>query len=415
MLLLYEFSLGRGLPGEVFMQKGLVLNMVAVNQNEYGIRNYRMVFSIKHALYLTALAVYLIYVFLQTTMFYTIIPSDLYLLVRIIAAVLICLKVIAYDGYTKKQLILSGIFMASIIISWRVSDYSNIVDIAMLILGAKNVPLKRIVKIYFVVGLSLLIITIISAKLGIIQNLVYYQGTRIRNSFGAIYPTDFAAHVFYLALSYWYIKGRRLKIIEYITFLLLAVFLLIYCDARLDAFSMILTILAGILFSLKKSKNLGRVMRFFLSFSVPICAVVFIGITVAYSTSNKLLVQLNTLLSYRLSLGKSGIEQYGFSLFGQQIKMNGWGGLTGFNQGFTKYFFIDSSYLRIALLYGSILLIFLCVVFVFFCRSRIKNGDILLPIIIALIAINSMVAHHLIDVAYNPFILSFLAKYNDAS
>lgn len=389
--------------------------MVAVNQNEYGIKNYQIMISIKDALYLTAFGVYLIYVFLKTTMFYTMMPSELFLLVRIIAAGLICFKILAYDGYTKKQLIISGIFMASIIISWRVSHYSNIVDIAMFILGAKNVSLKKIVKTYFIIGFSLLIITIISAKLGIIQNLVYYQGLRIRNSFGAIYPTDFAAHVFYLILSYWYIKVRRLKIFEYIAFLLLAVFLIKYSDARLDALSIILTILAGMFISLKKTKKVGKVIGFFLTFSVPICSVVFIGITMAYNTSNEILVQLNTLLSKRLSLGKFGIEEYGFSLFGQQIEMNGWGGLAGYNKDFTTYFFIDSSYLRMALLYGSVLLIFSCVIFVLFCRSRIKNGDILLPGIIALIAINSMAAHHLIDLAYNPFILGFLAKYNDAN
>ena len=41
---------------------------------------------------------------------------------------------------------------------------------------------------------------------------------------------------------------------------------------------------------------------------------------------------------------------------------------------------------------------------------KLKNGEIVIPILIMLIAINSMVAHHFTDIVYNVFILCFFAN-----
>lgn len=377
--------------------------------NKYS-RNSLIMINIRDTLYLSSFAIYFSYLFLRTTMFYIVIPNQIHLLVAICSTGLIIIKVLGYDAYTIRQLVIIILFIAIVALVWVNSGYTNLIMLALLILGAKNISFKKIVRVHLTLGLLLLIITILSSLVGIIPNLVYQQDDRIRNSFGAIYPTDFAAHVFYLVLSYCYIKGKNLRLFDYTLFLILAILLLYFCDARLDSISIILTVLAMLLLSFKKNRPIRRIINFLLSYSVPICATFFIILTIIYSPNNENLIKLNSLLSNRLSLGKYGIEEYGFSLFGKYIEMSGWGGLNGFNKKISTYFFIDSSFLKITLTYGIIFTLFICVMYVSFCKDRIKNNDILLPTLIALASLNSMIAHHFIDLAYNPFLFIFLSK-----
>jgi len=347
-------------------------------------------------------------------MFYPMIPSKLFILLRILPLIVVLLKLLI-DKYNKKQLVIYVISATLILMAAYISTTFAILEIFIFIIGAKNVDFKKIVTIYFLIGCTLLLIAVISSQLGVIQNLVYYQNNTVRNSFGIVYPTDFAAHVFYLIICFCYLKNKRITICNYLVFLLIAIFLFKYSAAKLDSFSIILTIIGMIIYSNKKS--VGWILKLGLQYSIPICASFFIGLTAMYNKYNPTLVLLNNFFSSRLSLGKQGLDNYMLTLFGQEIQMSGYGGLSGFYRTFKVYFFIDCSYLYILLAYGIVVFLYVIVGYVIFCRSRIIKGDILLPLLIALIAINSMVAHHLLDLAYNPFILVFLAshKFTDIS
>ncbi|MCG4840909.1 hypothetical protein, partial [[Ruminococcus] torques] len=59
-------------------------------------------------------------------------------------------------------------------------------------------------------------------------------------------------------------------------------------------------------------------------------------------------------------LGHEAISKYGFSMFGKQIVEHGWGGANGLKMSqnsLANYFFVDSSFLRMTILYGIIMAI----------------------------------------------------------
>ncbi|MDN8756698.1 hypothetical protein Q0L86_14245, partial [Staphylococcus aureus] len=62
--------------------------------------------------------------------------------------------------------------------------------------------MESVLKIYSVVALFFLVLIVLLAVIGAIPNLQFVQsrsaGVVVRNSFGFIYPTDFASHCFYL-------------------------------------------------------------------------------------------------------------------------------------------------------------------------------------------------------------------------
>ena len=115
--------------------------------------------------------------------------------------------------------------------------------------------------------------------------------------------------------------------------------------------------------------------------------------------------KLNNVLSTRLSLGRKALDLFDFSWFGQYIR--NFSHAEGLTEG--GYFYIDSSYLQIALMYGVILLA--AVLFCFLvigCRAKAQK-DWTLIWILAFMAVHSVIEPRLIQLAYNPFILALLA------
>ena len=117
------------------------------------------------------------------------------------------------------------------------------------------------------------------------------------------------------------------------------------------------------------------------------------------------MLKLNALFSNRLSLGRKAMDLFEFTWFGQYIRN------FSYAEGLTAggYFYIDSSYLQIALMYG--VLWFAVVLFVFLvigCRAK-RQQDWTMVWILAFMAIHSVIEPRLIQLAYNPFILALLA------
>ena len=357
-------------------------------------------------IYMVVFTMYLGISILRTTMFGVYFPVKLYPIIRIITITIIIFKLIVFDSYNLKTIIKYTGLAVCILLIYVATGYNNLFDFIFLLLGAKNIKSKKIVKTYFIITTFLIIITVISSKIGIIENLQYYrpQSGKMRQSFGAIYPTDFGAHIFYLILSYCYIKRKEISYVNILVFISLSIFLLEYCDARLDAICIIVTSLLFILDKFKPKFIFKGIFKWVLTYSVLICSVISIGITLMYNYNpySTKSIFLDKVLSERLQLGSLAIDTYGFSLFGKYVLTNGYGASTATVE---NYFFIDCSYLSIALRNGIVFLFVICILFALVCKKNIENENIRLPLIIALIAANSMVAHHFLDLAYNPFLI----------
>jgi putative uncharacterized protein truncated wzy len=79
--------------------------------------------------------------------------------------------------------------------------------------------------------------------MGVIPNLQFVQsrvaGTVVQNSFGFIYLTDFASHCFYLYMVISYLYRNKFIFLRTLSELALAGFVIYFCDARLNAGSIL--------------------------------------------------------------------------------------------------------------------------------------------------------------------------------
>ena len=416
-------------------------------------------------MFLAGFGIYQIICMWATTMFPF--PYQINLLGRLVAMGIVALKVLLYGGYRPWQLI--GILLAGgcSAVTLLTTGYIHPFVWILFLAGSRDVPLKKILEVYLVITGAGMLLAYGASMLGIIENLQYVTEKRgIRNSFGIVYTTDFSAHIFYMTVISFYLLGERLRGWHYLGGVAVAALIWHYCNARLDTVCILLTVgvfwvgnrimrvhprgaelrkhestgntgnarntgytgnavytsssvsgLAGIDMqsngSLYLQPQAGMRVRYAWAriwqtagcFTIPACAAAALALTWAYGKiGGRMLEKLNELSGTRLRLGWQGIEEHGFHLFGRTIESVGAGQTT---EKIAEYFFVDSSYvnmfLRFGVLFGATVL--LC--YVISCRKN--RSDLYYLYMIAVVAVNCMVAHHLMEAAYNPLLLAAAA------
>lgn len=369
-------------------------------------------------LYLTIYALFLVKTILDTTMFHIPWPSATLSYLFLLAFIFIGAKMLLIDKPHSKELWAYIFLIFCFLGTFIHTGYLSLAAVLILILGAKNVPFERLIQVYCWIAGIIILITMVSSQLGLVENLVYVRGTTSRISFGFNYPTDFTAHIFYFVMGYCYLRRTRLTYPELAAILGLSIFSLIFCDARTNAICLLLAFLVFLYFRIRHSTSeksgnqytINPIFSQLLTFSMPLCASFIIGLTFLYHNQpdNVVLSTINDLLSGRLHWGSVGLERYGIHLFGSAFEMVGWGGKLG--RPAELYFFLDSSYVLILIRYGIMMFLAVMAIFIASSRRAEKRKDIYLMWILALIFLQCMFEHHMLEIAYNPFLFFVFAK-----
>lgn len=363
-------------------------------------------------LFLLAFFFYVAFASLQTTMFG--VGGPLVTIVNFLLTGSILLKIIAFDRYTEKELCFAVWLLGDAAMVMIFSSYKEVFYFAVILLGAKNVPFVKILKVYLLVNVTVLASAFIASRLDIIEDLVYIRDFfGERNSFGTIYPTDFAAHIFFLLSAWYYVIRKKLQLYHILLGVAICAAVYYYCKTRLDCITMALLLFGLWIIQGKDNEfsTVGYRKKFFVFlqkkipwFGVIVFSVMYL-LSQLYMPNVSILRFIDELLSERLRLGNQGLQEYGFSLFGHHIVMKGNGGSL---IGPADYFFIDSSFLLAYLCYGIIFLGLILLIHYSCCKKY--AGDWHYLFILSVIVINCMIAHHMIELAYNPFYLALLAK-----
>lgn len=367
--------------------------------------------------YFVAFVLYFIASFFVTTTYLEFISFHWLNYISYISIGLLLAKMVLFDRYNRIQAIFYLIVIPMVLLTWMYSQSNFAFIMTMFILGSRNIEFKKIIKWHLYLGITMMVFAFLSSTVGIIKNLTYYRSGNIRQSFGIIYPTDFASHVFYLILAFTYLNFRKLNWKHYMIYFFISIAFIIFSDARLDAICVLLVI--PIIFVARKAdlsnKGAKRIAAMFWM-GTPILTFIAIMATFFYDQSNRIFATLNNLLSNRLSLSNEGFQKYGFNAFGKAIIEHGWGGLSG-SKAYSgsvssfKYFMLDSSYIRIFLFYGVFFALGLFIAVTILSIKRTALRDYSIPAILLLISISCLVDQHMLELAYNPFLLALSAYF----
>ena len=298
-----------------------------------------------------------------------------------------------------KYLILSILLLLSGALVYFQTNRLNFLVYSMLLVLLVNVDMKVVLRNYVVVAGILVVGVFLLSLVGMVPNLQYNRAGVIRNSFGFIYPTDFASHCFYLFLAISYLLKDKFIWTRSLFGVLLSAFIIKYCDARLNALSILLATVIFIYFYYSKEKKL-KIFALF-PYSAVIFASIVTYLSYKFSWSNPFLVTVNKLITGRLALGRNAFDTFGVHLFGtRNVQFIGSGGKT---ESVIGYNYVDSSYVQMLFTYGIVPVVLLIIIYVVASRKQYKDGQYLLVAILSLIAFNCMIEAFWFVPTYNIF------------
>ena len=298
-----------------------------------------------------------------------------------------------------KYLILSILLLLSGGLVYFQTNRLNFLVYSMLLVLLVNVDMKVVLRNYVVVAGILVVGVFLLSLIGMIPNLQYNRAGVIRNSFGFIYPTDFASHCFYLFLAISYLLKDKLIWTRTLFGFLLSAFIIKYCDARLNALSILLATVIFIYFYYSNGKKLK--IFALLPYSAVVFASTVTYLSYKFSWSNPFLVSINKLITGRLALGRNAFDTFGVHLFGtRNVQFIGSGGKT---ESVIGYNYVDSSYVQMLFTYGIVPVVLLLIIYVVASRKQYKDGQYLLVAILSLIAFNCMIEAFWFVPTYNIF------------
>ena len=298
-----------------------------------------------------------------------------------------------------KYLILSILLLLSGGLVYFQTNRLNFLVYSMLLVLLVNVDMKVVLRNYVVVAGILVVGVFLLSLVGIVPNLQYNRAGVIRNSFGFIYPTDFASHCFYLFLAISYLLKDKFIWTRSLFGVLLSAFIIKYCDARLNALSILLATVIFIYFYYSNGKKIK--IFALLPYSAVVFASVVTYFSYKFSWSNPFLVSINKLITGRLALGRNAFDTFGVHLFGtRNVQFIGSGGKT---ESVIGYNYVDSSYVQMLFTYGIVPVVLLLIIYVVASRKQYKDGQYLLVAILSLIAFNCMIEAFWFVPTYNIF------------
>lgn len=367
-------------------------------------------------IYYFAFLYYYVISFLRFTTFTPIISINLLNRLSYLVIVLLLLKIYIFDDLQLKNQLIYSVVIFLAFLSWRNSQAVDILAYSLFILGAKNVDFRAIINYFFKIGVIMLVLTVIYSQFGIIKDSIYIRGDFLRHSMGINYPTDFAAHIFSLILAYFYLYFKKITWRSYLGVAIISIVMYTLTQARLDAIVSLLTIPVMAIAKRAYEKNsLGKVIASFYWIVAPILSYVTVVSAIFYSANNHLFQIVNNVVSKRLEISHLAFEKYGISLFGRRVIEHGFGGNQGFKQFYQSgmsggYFYIDSSFIRLAIIYGLIMLLFVIIVMTLIGMRSVSVQGYCLAGIMLLLTFSCVIEQHILDISYNPFLVALLAS-----
>ena len=287
---------------------------------------------------------------------------------------------------------------------------TNFLLYSLLILLLYDVDVDVILKTYVFVAGSIVIGIFLLSLIGLLPNLQFAQvrssGLVIRNSFGFIYPTDFASHCFYLFIAWGYLLREKYIWLRVAVGVALSAFIIKFCDARLNSMSVLIAVIIFLVMYYTKEKKFK--VYYILPYFAAIFSSLMFYLSSHFSFSSPFFVKLNDFFSMRLFLGKNALDTYKLHLFGtNNVKFIGYGGTT---ESVLSYNYVDSSYIQMLFYYGIVPVVLLVLVYVLASIKIYKEGKVLLLMLLSLITINCMIEAFWIRPGYNIFMFTLFAS-----
>lgn len=276
---------------------------------------------------------------------------------------------------------------------------------------SKDINLKQLVKIDFLVRSVCIILTNVGCLVGFIEDVTVVRvdvaSKLIRHSLGYSHPNTaflmvFVAIIDFLVICY---LNKKFNIVKIVIALTVAFFYQYMTDSR-SGFLCLILFIALLLLEKRLRITKVKAVKLVIIWMPLILLVVSVCLVQMYSTGVNWVIRLNEILSGRIKSAKYFLDTYGVNLFGVSTER-----LSSIDaiQGGERAYILDNLFFNLIISYGLIFTTLFIVMYYSTVKRMLKNNNEIYVIVLSIFAILGLVEGAFLNIDFNFYIFSFSA------
>ncbi len=325
---------------------------------------------------------------------------------------LICLVIVIIkflSGKYNRQAIVAYLLLAAVVAvtAYYSENIANVWYFAIFAAAYKE-DAKKTITISVIVTVIMMAVIIGCSYTEIGIDYIFDAEERARHGLGFGWTTTPPILFLFLSMEYLCIRGRKMKILEYVILEAIAVYFYVMTNTR---FTFAVTTLLIVIMCIEgMQKNSWRVWRklkwFWLCIPVMIC-ILCLAMYIFYDRDNSTWQFINNLMGSRLTIGQNVINSVEYTWFGQYIH---WNGYSIADPVAYYYNYVDCSYIQIMLQYGFTFLAATVAIYTNAIYNSIKANKYNMIFILVVILVFSVMEPRLMNMMFNIFpLMSFVS------
>lgn len=367
---------------------------------------------ISEKIYLLTLFVWVLFASLVTTTYFVRLDGflALYRILIYFTLVMIAIKelinlpnTINYFRFHLKELLVFLLFTLTMLIVSKNRDGLPDINVLLLVFSARDIEFKKLLGTFSLATFSVLIVTILASKMGIISNMLMSADGGYRYSLGFNYVSFASQRMFFALCSYLMFRGKKISYLELLALLMSTIYMYQQTSTTSPLYLSLL-ILTYALFSLKLFKFDFINSNVITTSIAKYAFILALAITLYfcfYSTGD-LFHLVDQLTHNRLRLSVQGFRNFGVSLLGRPISFTT---LDIFGNYASNYNFIDSSFVQLLVIDGLAVSVFMLAALTCVMNYFVVNRKDIILACLGVMVIHGMFDPQMLVLRYSPLIL----------
>lgn len=310
---------------------------------------------------------------------------------------------INYFRFHLKELLVLLLFTITMLIVSKNRDGLPDINVLLLVFSARDIEFKKLLGTFSLATFSVLIVTILASKMGIISNMLMSADAGYRYSFGFSYVSFASQRMFFALCSYLMFRGKKISYLELLALLMSTIYMYQQTSTTSPLYLSLL-ILTYALFSLKLFKFDFINSNVITTSIAKYAFILALAITLYfcfYSTGD-LFHLVDQLTHNRLRLSVQGFRNFGVSLLGRPISFTT---LDIFGNYASNYNFIDSSFVQLLVIDGLAVSVFMLAALTCVMNYFVVNRKDIILACLGVMVIHGMFDPQMLVLRYSPLIL----------
>lgn len=254
----------------------------------------------------------------------------------------------------------------------------NSTDMSMLLLtlfviSAKGIDFKKIIKFDMKLKLLMVVIVVGLCLSGFIDNYSAEINGNFKQALGFSHPNTFGALCYTILAEYTITKLNDMKFIHIAGVGALWYFTLTISGSRTMGYTFALIYILLILYKYFPEPFYNLPIKIGFIIVAPLMMIASFLAVKMYDNGVFWAIQLDNILTTRLSSASMFLKLYDIKLFGQEVKTVS---TRAANMHHTRSMILDNAYIRGMLMYGLVFMVFLCIAYMMLIGYLLKNKKV---------------------------------------